>query len=80
MDTLSIIEQAIKSYELDLLSMGNTYVMKSHKGEQVIEKVDIILIYKVEIFVCLSDHNSETHGPICLKFWLGTSGYPREYS
>ena len=72
MDTLSIIEQAIKSYELDLLSMGNTYVMKSHKGEQVIEKVDIILIYKVVIFVCLSvclsDHNSGTNGPIFLSF------------
>ena len=33
------ILQAIKSHELDLLALGNTYVMKSHKGEQVIEKV-----------------------------------------
>jgi hypothetical protein len=27
--------QAIKSHELDLLALGNVYVMKSHKGEQV---------------------------------------------
>ena len=26
-------------------------------------------IYKVVISVCLSDHNSATHRPICLKFW-----------
>ena len=28
--------------------------------------------------VCLSDHNSETPGPICLKFVLGTSVGPQE--
>lgn len=32
--------EAIKSHELDLLALGNVYVMKSHKGEQVIEKED----------------------------------------
>ena len=30
--------------------------------------------------VCLSDHNSETPWPICLKFWLGNSGEPLECS
>eukprot|EP00092_Neocalanus_flemingeri_P057326 GFUD01068113.1.p1 GENE.GFUD01068113.1~~GFUD01068113.1.p1 ORF type:complete len:1909 (-),score=640.60 GFUD01068113.1:4-5181(-) len=30
--------EAIKLHELDMLALGNTYVMKSHKGEQVIEK------------------------------------------
>ena len=46
-----------------------------------------ISIYKVVIsvclsvfFVCLSDHNSETPGPIYLKLWLGHLGEPREYS
>ena len=32
--------EAIKSHELDMLALGNTFVMKSHKGEQVIEKSD----------------------------------------
>ena len=27
--------EAIKLHELDMLALGNTYVMKSHKGEQV---------------------------------------------
>ena len=27
--------EAIKSHELDMLALGNTFVMKSHKGEQV---------------------------------------------
>ena len=27
--------EAIKSHELDMIALGNTYVMKSHKGEQV---------------------------------------------
>ena len=30
--------EAIKTHELDMLALGNTFVMKSHKGEQVIEK------------------------------------------
>jgi len=33
--------EAIKLHELDMLALGNTYVMKSHKGEQVIEKSDV---------------------------------------
>merc|ERR1719250_251849 len=33
--------EAIKLHELDMLALGNTYVMKSHKGEQVIEKSDL---------------------------------------
>ena len=33
-----------------------------------------------KLFVCLSDINSVTPGPICLKFWLGNSGDPRECS
>ena len=45
-----------------------------------------IYIYKVVICVCpsvcmfvrLSDYNSGTPGRICLKFWLGNSGEPRE--
>ena len=32
--------EAIKTHELDMLALGNTFVMKSHKGEQVIEKDD----------------------------------------
>ena len=28
--------EAIELHELDMLALGNTYVMKSHKGEQVI--------------------------------------------
>ena len=32
--------EAIKTHELDMLALGNTFVMKSHKGEQVIEKTD----------------------------------------
>ena len=31
--------EAIKLHELDMLALGNTYVMKSHKGEQVNLKV-----------------------------------------
>ena len=27
--------EAIKSHELEMLALGNTFVMKSHKGEQV---------------------------------------------
>jgi len=34
--------EAIKLHELDMLALGNTYVMKSHKGEQVIEKSDTV--------------------------------------
>ena len=30
------------------------------------------------LFVFISDHNSWTLGPICLKFWLGNSGEARE--
>ena len=37
-----------------------------------------ISIYKVVISVCLSDHNSGTIGPICLKIWLGNSVEPRK--
>ena len=39
--------EAIKLHELDMLALGNTYVMKSHKGEQVIvsESNMILLIY-----------------------------------
>ena len=33
--------EAIKSHELDMIALGNTYVMKSHKGEQVIEKSEV---------------------------------------
>ena len=33
--------EAIKTHELDMLALGNTFVMKSHKGEQVIEKSEI---------------------------------------
>ena len=33
--------EAIKLHELDMLALGNTYVMKSHKGEQVIEKSEL---------------------------------------
>jgi len=47
----------------------------------------IFYIYKVVIsvclfvcFICLSDHNSGTPGPIGLKFWLGNLGGPRECS
>ena len=32
--------EAIKTHELDMIALGNTFVMKSHKGEQVIEKDD----------------------------------------
>ena len=32
--------EAIKSHELEMIALGNTFVMKSHKGEQVIEKSD----------------------------------------
>ena len=32
--------EAIKTHELDMIALGNTFVMKSHKGEQVIEKND----------------------------------------
>ena len=32
--------EAIKSHELEKFALGNTFVMKSHKGEQVIEKSD----------------------------------------
>ena len=32
------------------------------------------IIHKVVISVCLSDPNSGTHWPVCLKFWLGKSG------
>ena len=31
--------EAIKLHELDMLALGNTYVMKSHKGEQVIIRI-----------------------------------------
>jgi hypothetical protein len=27
--------EKIKSYELEMISLGSVYVMKSHKGEQV---------------------------------------------
>ena len=27
--------EAIKCHELDMIALGNTFVMKSHKGEQV---------------------------------------------
>jgi hypothetical protein len=31
---------AIKTHELDMIALGNTFVMKTHKGEQVIENPD----------------------------------------
>ena len=41
-------------------------------------------VYKVVIsvclFVCMSDHNSWTPWPVCLKFWVENSGEPRECS
>ena len=42
----------------------------------------VIYIFKAVISVsdCLSDHNSGTPGPICLKFWFGNSGDRRECS
>ena len=40
----------------------------------------IICFKKLYPFVCMSDHNSETPGPSCLKFLLGISGEPRECS
>merc|ERR1712192_156729 len=32
--------EAIKTHELDMIALGNTFVMKTHKGEQVIENPD----------------------------------------
>lgn len=32
--------EKIKSHELDLIALGNKFVMKSHKGEQMIESDD----------------------------------------
>ena len=37
-----------------------------------------LCIYKVEISVCLSDHNSGTPGPICLKFRFGSLALTRK--
>lgn len=32
--------EAIKTHELDMIALGNTFVMKSHKGEQVTHYID----------------------------------------
>ena len=34
--------KAIEKHELDMISLGNTYIMKSHKGEIEIEKDDFV--------------------------------------
>ena len=34
--------EAIQKHELDMISLGNTYIMKSHKGEIQIDKDDFI--------------------------------------
>ena len=34
--------EAIEKHELDMISLGNTYIMKSHKGEIEIDKDDFI--------------------------------------
>ena len=34
--------EAIQKHELDMISLGNQYIMKSHKGEIEIDKDDFI--------------------------------------
>ena len=42
------------------------------------EILNNVMQYKVVISVCLSNHNSGTSAPICLKFSLGIFGEPHE--
>ena len=46
-------------------------------GENTKVQVNIYLLSSNLWFVCMSDHNSETPRPICLKFLLRNSGGAR---
>ena len=52
---------AIKANELDLISLGNTYVMKSHKGEQVsLLSVMWCIVYRVVNNCTVGDREART--------------------
>lgn len=62
--------QAIEKYELDMIALGNQYIMKSHKGEIEIDKDEFIrdkekgLLFSYCKYKCIftcsnTDDNSE---------------------
>ena len=67
-----------KMFVFDLLKFTHPAVLPLQPLHQVHGPVHLVT-FKVVIsvwvsfclFVCWSDHNSATPGPICLKFWLG---------
>ena len=57
-----------KNFE-ETINLQKGVVVLSYKN---VVKIFIILVYKVVISVCMSDHNSGTPWPICLNFDWGT--------
>lgn len=45
--------EAIEKHEMDMLSLGNKFVMKTHKGEQVIENDDDLKLMGKDIVLGL---------------------------
>ena len=56
-------------------------VISSVQTENIHTNINICkVVIPVCLSVCMSDHNSRTPGPICLKLRLRNSLEPREYS
>ena len=56
--------EAIKTHELDMLALGNTFVMKSHKGEQVIEKSETDAVSSSTSEVCCRKTRRKFSNPL----------------
>ena len=55
------------------------YILSCNLCFSVCLSIWVFFYLSICLFVRLSDYNSGTPGRICLKFWLGNSGKPREW-